>query len=159
MRLIASIRVSGTAVPWSPPRTFLGKSWSGKKQWVHEKDERLCAWQDAIRAVALESCNGDPYTGPVRLETTFVKGTPNEELWGKPWWSDRPKKGEPDACNLLKAAEDAIGTYRLRKGRKMIAVVPLVIANDSQVCEQSNLKVYGKNDEAVIRVYALGEGD
>ncbi len=164
MRLIAEIKLTGERlVPWSPPRSFLGGKPGGSRWHVHQKDKRLIAFQDAIRDAADAVKGPEPYCGPVFLSTTFTKGTADESLWGKRWWSAQPLRGHPDLTNLLKGAEDAIKTWRQfkmvgPKGAKVKTLHkhwPGVIEEDSQVCDGFPRKRWGPEDAVEIRIYAV----
>lgn len=163
--LIAEIHVAGTPVPWSAPRTFLGGKPGGKRHHVHAKDERLIAWQDAVRTVSLATVAfvvDHPYMGPVMVEMTFIRKTAKSRLWGRQRWTPTATgKGNGDLTNLAKATEDAICTRRQYKGkgadRVLVSCWPGLIENDAQVCDLVLSKRFGPHDGVTIRVYAIEE--
>lgn len=166
MRLIAEICSFGEqAVPWSTPYTFQGGRPGGGRWTVHQKDKRLIAWQDSIRAAHRSQHGLEPFRGAVMLSLTFHRFTGDETLWGKRWWRPKTARGHGDLTNLEKAAEDAITSYRQykmvgKKGAKkkvLVLEVPGVIENDSQVSDKFGRKRWGPQDGIEIRVYAAEE--
>ncbi len=159
MYVLAEIRLFGEApVPWSAPRSFKGRTPRGKTQWVHDKNKRLIAWQDSVRAAHRRQYGGEPYRGPVDLLMVFHRGTSDETLWGTRWWS--PKRGVfPDLMNLAKGTEDALTTFRATKGakadRKVLFEIPGVFEDDSQTCQILTRKEWAAEDGVSITVYAL----
>ncbi len=162
MRLLAEVSVFGEAVvPWSTPRSFQGGKPGKARWWVHEKDKRLIAWQDSLRAAHRKAYGLPPFLGPVMLCTTFYKFTPDQGLWGKRWWTPRPIRGHADRVNLEKGAEDALKTYRVWKGRGksrvLVLEIPGVFEDDSQTSDGFTRKRWGPEDGIEIRVYAADE--
>ncbi len=157
MRLLCAISLFGEAViPWSPTRTFKGGTPGGKQWWVHEKDKRLCAWQDRIREAHRKAYGLEPYLGPVMLTMTFYRKTDDESLWGKRWWTPKSVRGMADRVNLEKGAEDALTNYHHKKSG---VVIPGVFANDSQTADGITRKRWGREDGIEIKVYGLEDGE
>lgn len=150
-QLLAELVVRGTVVPWSAPETFLGGRPGGKRHFVHRKDGRLIAWQDSIRAEVARVRRGDPFVGPVLLSLVFVKSTDDVALWGRRWWQEGPRAGHGDLVNLVKAAEDAIKTWRPR-GKRGISL-PGLIGDDAQVTGLEAWRWWGRDDRVEIQIY------
>ncbi len=166
MRLIAEVRLFGEkVVPWSTPKTFLGGKPGGSRWYVHEKDKRLIAWQDSLRAAHRSQHGLTPFLGAVMVCMVFHKFTADEALWGERWWTPKPARGHGDLTNLVKAAEDTLKTYRQytkskgKSGKRLLAIeIPGVIEDDSQVSDSFTRRVWGPQDGIEIRVYAAEEG-
>lgn len=162
MELLATVELYGEKlVPWSTPRSFQGGKPGGKRLWIHAKNKKLCAWQDAIRQAHRKVYGREPYRGPVMLVTTFFRGTKDQALWGQKWWSEKSSHVAPDRVNLEKGAEDALTTYRQWKGKgedkRLVLEIPGVFENDSQTCDGFTRKRWGPQDGIEIKIYSLGD--
>lgn len=151
--LIAEIKLfDRECVPWSPPRTI---AVHGKH--VHIKNKDLIEWQDAIREEVSRSYAGEPYRGPVMIAAVFWKRSDDPAQWNRPWFAATKRARGGDQTNFLKAAEDAIMTWKFRKtkARKEEKVVPGVLADDSQTVAGYQRKLYGPRSGVELRIYAL----
>ena len=139
---VIAFTVLGRPVPLDRPRIFRGRNVTTERC---RDAKSVMAWC-ARQAQKTQSRILDPWSGPVRLECTFVFGAP--KTWPK--WKRAlvaggvlvPHTARPDTSNLVKLVEDALSGVLYR--------------DDAQVCEYgATLKVWGLLDETRIRLTFL----
>lgn len=117
--VLLDVAIEERAVPWKAPTVGKGRGF---------KDPRLLDWQDTVRLYAdLNRAVREPYAGPVAVQVVarFAKGP------------------LPDACNVLKAIEDAL------QGS--------VFLNDRQVIRNGCERTQSDRDVVRIIVWATAE--
>lgn len=110
-----NVYVKGTPVPQGAVR--YGKHGRG----YHANGGRLKPWRSAVAEEAACSYNGDPISGPVGIELTFVMPR------GKTVKREHPSV-RPDLSHLIRAVEDAL--------------TGVVYKDDSQIVEITAFMVY-----------------
>lgn len=131
---LVSFMVGGRAVPWKVPDVRISRRGGS----YTEKNEKLCAWQDNVRAECRAAWgNGRPaYEGPVGITLQFFVHAPCKRALKT-----------ADLTNLVKSTEDGL------QG--------IVIKNDTQVFAQYNERIFIPEDElqrVYVQVWATPRG-
>lgn len=127
---LVSFMIGGRAVPWKVPDVRISRRGGS----YTEKNEKLCAWQDTVRAEcrAAWGTGRASYTGPVGISLWFFVHPPCKRALKT-----------ADVTNLVKSTEDGL------QG--------IVIANDTQVFAQHTERVFVPEHEmqrAHVQVWA-----
>jgi len=133
--------VPGKPVAWARPRTGRRGQFSNTKRTEQHRD--LIGW---LAKQALEGKDTPLFTGPVMVNLLFDFGRePKTIIEVKPIYPEREcYLGREDLDNLTKLAIEAISSYTVHEGRHVRRVPGIVLADDSQVCRITAMKVKGE---------------
>jgi len=140
-----NFQVIGVPAPGCSKRGFVNPR--NGRVIITEDCKRSKPWSALVSSAALDAHQGEPLTGPLRLEVEFVLPRPKHHTGARGLKQSAPHFHTiaPDSTKLLRSTEDAL------KG--------ICWLDDAQVAVQSVSKRYGVRPGAVVRVSRLIEGN
>ena len=137
--------VPGIPRPGGSKTAFVNKK-TGKAILTDAGGKHTANWRSDVKQFALKVCQnaGAPWDGPLDLQAVFVFPRPKAHYGsGKNAQTLKPTApkwhtSKPDATKLLRSLEDALKSIAWR--------------DDSQVCVQAALKMYGSVPGASVSI-------
>jgi len=108
---------------------------------------RMEVWQAQIQAAVRAGFSNEPLSGPLQMETVFVRGYPDsapKTPSAQVRWSEKHILTKPDLTNYQKACEDAL--------------IGLLFHDDNQVVQHNSSKTYGYPGKEPYTIIEVREG-